>query len=103
MKNKTIDHYKIIIKKNWNIIEKAYCDFIKIDPIIEYDIDEAKVFVYSGAEYLETLSERTRQKTKDLFLITKAQGDMLVFIKDSSNKVLKSYVFTRIKRGIRKF
>ncbi len=46
-------------------------------------------------EYLESLSERTRQKTKDQFVKIKAKGDMMVFVKDAINQKLRSYVYPK--------
>ena len=64
-------------------------------PIIECDLAKGLVLVYAADEYLDDLSDRTREETRRLYNRTTRQGSMMVFIRDSDNETLQSYVFRK--------
>ena len=47
----------------------------------------------SAKEYIDGLTERTREAVRRQFNEITAQGGMMVFIRDNRNKVLQSHVF----------
>jgi hypothetical protein len=100
MKKPIIDPYAAFIDDNSDIIERAFRDFSKIDPIVECDIDAGKIYAYAGIEYIEILSERTRQETMNQFLDLKSKCKRMIFVRDSTNNILRSYIYRKRKEGL---
>ncbi len=87
------DPYKNIISDNWDVIMKAYNDFKKFKPIIEFDIFQNKIMSCPADEYIEELSQRTRANTKKLYQKVCKNNEIMIFIRDTKNKKLKSYIY----------
>lgn len=81
------------IAKYWPTILRAWQGHAEKRPIIECDLAGKKVRAYPAAEYIDGLSERTREATRREFARTMAEGGIMVFILDSKNRVLQSYSF----------
>ena len=76
-------------------ITGMYITFEDKKPIIEFDLKTIRIIAYPAAEYLNGLSERTREQTKMQYQKAAAKGDLMVFIRDEENEVLRSYIFPR--------
>jgi hypothetical protein len=81
------------IAKFWPTIRRAWNDFADKRPIIECDIVKRQVLVWPAREYINSLSERTREMTRREFRRATAAGGMMVFIRDSRRRVLQSRVY----------
>jgi hypothetical protein len=88
-----IRDYSAEIERCWPTIERAWNEFADKHPIIECDVVSGLVLVYVADEYLDDLSERTREETRQLYNRETRRGSMMVFIRDSDNEILQSYVF----------
>lgn len=89
-----ISDYTEQIAEYWPTIMLAWSEHGDKKPIIECDVVGLKVAAMPAREYIDSLSERTREATRRQFEEITAQGDMMVFIRDSKNHVLQSYVFS---------
>jgi hypothetical protein len=90
-----IRDYSAEIDRSWATIERAWNEYAENHPIIECDLATGLVLVYPPNEYLDDLSDRTREKTRRLYNRMTRQGSMMVFIRDSDNEILQSYVFRK--------
>jgi hypothetical protein len=68
-------------------------------PIIECDVVRRKVAAMPAKEYIDGLPERTRETTRRQFEETTTKGGIIVFVKDSKNRVLRSHAFLPEETG----
>lgn len=87
------DPYLAMIDEHWDNIVMVYDMFKDKKPIIEYDIDDHKIYSYPASDYINTLSSRTRADTQTLYQETIRTNTFLLFVKDTKNRRLRSYVF----------
>ncbi len=87
------DPYLSALYKNWPCILTAYDDFKDEKPILEYRIPEELVYVYPAMDYINDLTERTREQARQSYLDATAAGEFLIFVRDSTERVLRSYQF----------
>ena len=52
------------IEENWDHITATFNAFQHKNPLIEFDVKSLKIFAYPAEEYLNGLSERTREEAK---------------------------------------
>ncbi len=77
----------------WHTILQAWSEHREKHPIIECDLSEKTVAAVPAADYVNYLSERDREKTRRIYNRITAKGGMMVFIRDSENRILQSYSF----------
>ncbi len=53
---------------------------------------DQKIYSYPAGDYIGTLSERTRDQTARQFAETKKRNQFILFVKDTQNKRLRSYI-----------
>lgn len=87
------DPYPEMIDERWDEIVMVFNTFRGKDQIIEYDIVEQKIYSYPAGDYIQNLSERTREQTALHFADATKHKKFLLFVKDSENQRLRSYVF----------
>ncbi len=89
------DEYSKKIKEHWDKITGMYVAFEDKKPIIEFEPNIIRIIAYPVEEYLDGLSERTREKTKKQYQNAAATGALMVFVRDEEKEVLRSYIFPR--------
>lgn len=77
----------------WPTIMTALEEHGDKHPIIECNLFERKVYAYPAKDFINTLSERTRITTLQQYEQVTAEGGLMVFINDSENRILQSYIF----------
>ncbi len=82
-----------MIAEYWPTIMRAWEEHSGKRTIIECDVVRRKVAAMPAKEYIDGLTERSREGTHRQFNEISAEGGMMVFIRDSKNKVLQSHVF----------
>ena len=87
------DPYLSAIHRHWGTIATAYLDKYAKQPIIEYQLPERVVCSYPASDYIDGLSVRTRDTTRLQYQQACARGHILVFVRDSDQRVLRSYDF----------
>lgn len=87
------DPYLDLIDEQWNNIAMMYDVFRDKKPIVEYDVDNKKIYTYPANNYISALTERTRKQTKKQYEKACKANQFMLFIKDKGNKKLRSYIF----------
>lgn len=87
------DPYMAEIDEHWDAIVEMYRAFEHRKPMIELNVTSGKILAYSAKEYLEGLSDRTRDRTKRQYRKAIREGGIMVFVRDESKQVLTSYAF----------
>ncbi len=88
-----IRDYSIQIAEFWPTIMRAWNEHSDKRPIIECDLANRTVAAYPAREYIEKLSDRTREDTLQDFERVMSKGGIMVFIRDIENRVLQSHTF----------
>ena len=81
------------IAEFWPTIMRAWNDYADKRPVIECDVVKRQVLAWPAQEYISGLSERTREMTRRRFQRATAAGGIMIFIRDSRNRVLQSQVY----------
>ncbi len=89
------DPYMQKIDEYWNEITGMYVTFEDKKSIIEFDPNRIRIIAYPAEEYLDGLSDRTREQTKKQYREASVTGALMVFVRDEQNEVLRSYIFPR--------
>ncbi len=89
------DPYMKKIDKYWNEIVGVYLTFQKNKPIIEFDPNRIRIIAYPADEYLNGLSDSTREDAKKLYHAASELGSIMLFVRDEEKRVLTSYIFHR--------
>ena len=87
------DPYLKKIRKHWNAITGMYITFEDRKPMIEFDVVGGQIRAYPAMEYLEDLTDGTRDLAKKQYKKAVAEGALMVFVRDEAKRVLRSYVF----------
>jgi hypothetical protein len=93
------DLYLPILRKHWDALTSMYVAFEDSAPMLEFDVVTGQIRAYPAGDYLEELSSRTREETKEQYKNAVAEGAMMVFVRDESKKLLRSYIFALAKES----
>jgi hypothetical protein len=80
----------------WPTIMQAWKEHAEKHPVIECDLASMTVAAYPSRDYIDGLSERTREATHQEFNRVVGAGGIMVFIRDSEKRVLQSYSFPAV-------
>lgn len=81
------------VEEFWPAIRQAWDEHRDKNPILECDVVSRTVAAFPARQYIDTLSERTRDATHRQFSRIKRAGGTLIFIRDGRNQVLQSRIF----------
>ena len=87
------DPYLRMLHKHWNAITRMYLAYEDRRPMIEFDAVSGQILAYPAEDYLEDLTDRTRDLAKKQYRKVVAEGPLMVFVRDRLKRVLRSYVF----------
>lgn len=90
---KTTDDFFDIIDEYMGRIQWFYNKFADKKPVMELSLPSFKIYAYPYTEYLKTLSERSQKMLKKQYEKGITTNEMVVFVRDNEEKVLKSYSF----------
>ena len=90
------DKYINLINKQWHHIAIIYNEFKDKKPIIEYLINSGKLLSYPAKDYINTLSDRTRDQTKKQYIDACKKNQFLLFVKDEKNQ---NHIFSIFHRN----
>ena len=80
------------VAEYWPTIMRAWHAYADKRPVIECDIVKRQVLAWPAQEYINGLSARTREVTRRQFRRATAAGGIMIFIRDSKNRILQSQV-----------
>ena len=89
------DPYIKKIDEHWHEITGVYVAFENKKPIIEFEPNRVRIIAYSAEDYIDALSDRSRDETKKQYREACETGAFMVFVRDEQKKVLRSYIFPR--------
>jgi hypothetical protein len=89
------DPYLKIIDKHWNEIVGMYLAFRERGTIIEFDPNTARIIAYPAMDYLNGLTNRTKDDAKKVYCEAQEADSIMLFVRDEKRKVLRSYIFSR--------
>lgn len=95
MKKETSDSdpYLRKLHEHWDAVTGMYRVFEALSPIIEFDVVSGLILAYPAEDYIDGLSERTREQARKRYRKAVAEGALTVFVRDASQEILRSYVF----------
>jgi hypothetical protein len=90
---KTTDDFFDVIDDYMGHIQWFYKKFEDKNPVMELSLPSGKIYAYPYSEYLKTLSERSQGMLKKEYNEAIKNKEMVVFVRDNEEKVLKSRSF----------
>jgi hypothetical protein len=91
------DTYLPILREHWEALTGMYVAFEDRAPMLEFNVATGQIRAYAAEDYLEELSDRTREETKEQYKNAVAEGALMVFVRDESKEILRSYIFALAK------
>jgi hypothetical protein len=85
------DYLVDAVNQNWPCILAAYRRFADQRPVVLYDIQERRVYVYPYAGFSEELSEQSQQTLKDQYERAVRDNKVVVFVRDNEQRRLVSF------------
>jgi hypothetical protein len=82
------------VEEFWPAIRQAWDEHRDKHPILECDVATRTVAAFPARQYIDALSERTRDATRRQFAGVEHAGGTLIFVRDGKSQVLRSRVFT---------
>ena len=70
-----------------------YLAYADRNPMIEFEVSGGRILAYPALEYLENLTDRSRDQAKNQYQKAVEEGALMVFVRDEAKRVLRSYVF----------
>ncbi len=58
-------------------------------------LNRIRIIAYPAKEYLEGLSDRTREDAKKVYREASAADSIMLFVRDEKRGILRSYIFPR--------
>lgn len=95
-RNKTMRNYSKQLETFLPTIMQAWEEHADKHPVIECDVVGKKVRAYPSQDYIDSLSDRTREFTRQEFIRNDEKGGVMVFILDTKNRVLQSQCYTNV-------
>jgi len=77
----------------WPTVLRAYDAFKHRKPIIEFQVRQKVVLAYPALAYINDLTDSTREQARRTYREAVAAGRFMVFIRDTTRRVFRSYVF----------
>ena len=65
----------------------------KSDQLSKYELPDKRIYAYPAVEYIDNLTERMREQTRECYRAAVEAGKFIVFVKDNARKTLRSYIF----------
>jgi hypothetical protein len=87
------DPYLPKLYEHWGALTAMHRAFEDREPIIEFDVVSERILAYGAEEYINQLTQRTREQTRKQYRKAVAEGALMVFVRDDSEEILLSYVF----------
>ena len=87
------DPYLPKLHEHWDALIALDRAFGDREPIIEFDVVSKRILAYPAEEYINQLSERTREQTRKQYREALAEGGLIVFVRDDAKEILVSYCF----------
>lgn len=78
-------------RQNWPHILAAYRQFEDKKPVVLYDLQEKRIYVYPYADFLRDLGEKSQITLKDQYERAVQENKIVVFVRDNDQRRLVSF------------
>ncbi len=85
------DYLLVAVQENWPHIRAAYRQFEDKKPVVLYDIQESRIYVYPYADFLRDLGEKSQGILKDQYQRAIQDNTIVVFVRDNEQRMLVSF------------
>jgi hypothetical protein len=85
------DLYWDWIVQEWPRLISAYQEHEDKKPVMEYRLPDRTIYAYPANDYIDNLSLRTREDARNTYLRACLENNIMIFVRDMENKILKSY------------
>jgi hypothetical protein len=89
--NPQSDYLLEAAQENWPHIIAAYRHFEDKKPVVLYDIQEQRIYVYPYADFLRDLSEKSQTTLKHQYERAIRDNKIVVFVRDNEQRKLVSF------------
>jgi hypothetical protein len=89
--NPESDYLLDAAQENWPHILAAYRQFEDKKPVVLYDLQELRIYVYPYADFLRDLSEKSQVTLKDQYERAIQNNKIVVFVRDNEQRRLVSF------------
>jgi hypothetical protein len=85
-----------MIDAEWEIIQRTYNTFADLKPLIEYDIEEGRIYAKPYKEYREEIDNpRARESLTILYEHAQANNLIALLIRDRKRQKVRMYAILR--------
>mgnify|MGYP001175548265 FL=1 len=85
------DPYLDLIQRQWPAIAETYNQFAEQQPIMLMDVQNAEIHAYPFEEFVLALEAASRRQVEAQYRRALAKRQMVLFVRDTDNKVFQSY------------
>src|SRR4051794_39425649 len=78
-------------QENWPYLLAAYRRFEDRRPIVLYDLQERRIYVYPYLEFKAEMSERSQRSLEEQYERAVREGKIVVFVRDNDRQRLVSF------------
>jgi hypothetical protein len=89
--NPESDYLLEAAEENWPHILMVYRQFEDKKPVVLYDIQEKRIYVYPYADFLSDLSEKSQLTLKGQYERAIQDSKIVVFVRDNEQRRLVSF------------
>jgi hypothetical protein len=93
--NPESDYLPEAAEENWPHILTAYRQFEDKKPVVLYDLQEQRIYVYPYADFLRDLGEISQITLKDQYGRAVQDNKIVVFVRDTEQRRLVSFSMDR--------
>jgi hypothetical protein len=87
------DHLVDAAREHWDMIHEAYALHEAHKPIVLFDIQEQRIYVYPYKDFKEELNPGNQASLQGQYEEAVATNKIVVFVRDNVNRRLVSYSF----------
>lgn len=85
------DPYLDLIQQQWPAIAETYNQYAAQQPIMLMDVQNAEIHAYPFEEFVLVLEAASRRQVETQYRRALAKRQMVLFVRDTDNKVFQSY------------
>ena len=92
MAEQTDDPMFDVMAEHWDKIVAGYMQFEDKRPIVLYDIQEERVYLYPYEDFKNDMSPKSQVSLAEQYEVAGKLGQMVMFVRDNDAKKLVSFI-----------
>ncbi len=85
------DPYWDAVQDQMNNIQTIYAQYAEKQPILLFDMQEQRIYVYPYLDFKNDMSETSQRSLQAQYEEASAENRIVVFVRDNDNRKLVSY------------